>query len=729
MRNHHWNRRRFLRLAGGTTVASLAAASTPAGGAAAAGVGAGTSVARSAGATGCSKFGPGTTLVDLGAPLPDITIMRAAFGVDATGRSVMYLVPAGENAALNIIDTHTHQRLAAIPLPGARGSWAITTDPSGAVYIGAYSNAHLYRYDPTSQTVSDLGAPIAGEAQVYGLSSGPDGTIYGGTYPNCHAFAYDPDTDTVTDFGRVDTESRYVRAAVFAADQDALIAGVFSPVPKLVRIDVGTGAMTDITPPGMIGVGVNELGYAGGIVFAALDGVLYAVDAVTGQQQSFTDAETGTTHATMTVGSRFISEVHHGSIYLSGSKASGRELRKVDLASLTSSIVRTADGTPITLGAGGQGFGLIEEDGDTILYGKVGTSSGLSFTYNLDTQSYVSWTGDVLPDYAPLAHILVGEPGSPHADQVIISGYLGGATAVYDNTSGTFDDDQPKLGQVEGWCWHDDSVIAGVYPTATIKQWDPSGGADPAALFSLQDGHQQNRPFAVITVGTTIYTATLPDYGEHGGALSVYDLTTSALTVHRNIVPDQAIAALTSSGPLIYGGSAIQGGGGTDPIAAEAKLFAFDPITATKVGEWTAVPGANTINEVSVGPDGHLWGLADGTVFSFDPVSEMVVSTVTMYSGTTGGHGGEMVWHPNGLLYVTSRYAFYSVDPVAGTSALVQSGVERASLAGDGSIYLTYQPAGGLARTNLARFTPGPRARHWHARDAAAQTAGQGDRC
>ncbi len=689
----------------------------------------GTSVPRSAGATGCSKFGPGTTLVDLGAPLPDTTIMRAAFGVDATGRSVMYLVPAGENAALNIIDTHSHQRLAAIPLPGARGSWAITTDPSGVVYIGTYSNAHLYRYDPVTQTVSDLGAPIAGEAQVYGLSSGPDGRIYGGTYPNCHAFVYDPDTDSVTDFGRVDAESQYVRAAVFAADQNALIAGVFSPIPKLVRIDVVSGTMTDITPPGMTGVGVNELGYAAGIVFAAVDGVLYAVDVVTGQQQSFTDAETGTTHTTMTVGSRFISEVHQGSIYLAGSKVSGRELRRIELATLTSSIVRTADGTPITLGAGGQGFGLIEEDGDTILYGKVGTSSGLSFTYNVDTQSYLTWTGDVLPDRAPLAHILVGEPDGPHADKVVISGYLGGATAIYDSTTGTFDDDQPKLGQVEGWCWYDNTVIAGIYPTATIKQWDLNGGTNPVSLFNLQDSHQQNRPFAVITVGSTIYTGTLPDYGEHGGALSSYDLSTSALTVHRNVVVDQAIASLTESGGLIYGGSAIQGGGGTEPIATEAKLFAFDPITATKVGEWTVVSGANTINEVSVGPDGHLWGLADGTVFSFDPVGETVVSTVTMYNGSTGGHGGEMVWHPNGLLYVTSRYAFYSVDPLAGTSALVQSGVERASLAHDGSIYLTYQPVDGLARTNLARFTPGPRARQWHARDAAAQAAGQGNRC
>jgi hypothetical protein len=64
---------------------------------------------------------------DLGTPLTSLTIMMGAIGKEADGSDVVYAVPAGENARLNIVDLHTRQLERAIPLPSASRSPASST--------------------------------------------------------------------------------------------------------------------------------------------------------------------------------------------------------------------------------------------------------------------------------------------------------------------------------------------------------------------------------------------------------------------------------------------------------------------------------------------------------------------------------------------------------------------------------------------------------------------------
>ena len=46
---------------------------------------------------------------DLGAPISSLTVMEGAIGRTPDGRDVVYAVPAGENAQLNVVDLHTRQ--------------------------------------------------------------------------------------------------------------------------------------------------------------------------------------------------------------------------------------------------------------------------------------------------------------------------------------------------------------------------------------------------------------------------------------------------------------------------------------------------------------------------------------------------------------------------------------------------------------------------------------------
>src|SRR5688500_5470337 len=148
---------------------------------------------------------------DLGPPISSLTVMEGAIGRTPDGRDVVYAVPAGENARLNVVDLHSRQLIRTVPLTGAAGGWAIVVVPNGDVYLGTYANAHLYRYSPVTGEVTDLGQPIPGQSQIYGLTADPSGNVYAGTYPNAHAFKYDPSTGQVTDYGSLDPVQQYAR--------------------------------------------------------------------------------------------------------------------------------------------------------------------------------------------------------------------------------------------------------------------------------------------------------------------------------------------------------------------------------------------------------------------------------------------------------------------------------------------------------------------------------------
>src|SRR5690242_14225007 len=252
---------------------------------------------------------------DLGSPVSSLTIMEGAVGRTPDGRDVVYAVPAGENARLNVVDLHSRQLLRTVPLPGAAGGWAIVVVPNGDVYLGTYANAHLYRYSPVTGEVTDLGQPIPGQSQIYGLTSDPDGNVYAGTYPNAHAFKYDATTGEVTDYGSLDPVQQYARSTVYDPDHNKLFVGVSTPNARLLRIDVATKAVEDITPPGTTAKDFIDLDYAGGKVFANASSRLVVVDAVTGEQVKYTDATTGQEVMDYPIAARGVSPAGPGGVY------------------------------------------------------------------------------------------------------------------------------------------------------------------------------------------------------------------------------------------------------------------------------------------------------------------------------------------------------------------------------------------------------------------------------
>jgi hypothetical protein len=209
------------------------------------------------------------------------------------------------------------------------------------------------------------------------------------------------------------------------------------------------------------------------------------------------------------------------------------------------------------------------------------------------------------------------------------------------------------------------------YPGARISVYDPKKplkfgdgeDANPRELGPLGEG--QDRPRAMVSGRhNKIYIGTYPDYGLHGGAISVYDPKKNERRVYRHIVKDQSIASLAyiEKIDLIAAGSSVRGGGGTRAIEKEAKLILWDPKEEKKIFEMVPVSEAKTILSLAVSTEGILYGITDNEkVFVFD-VDKRVTRKV-MDLGLKEPREISLQMGPEGRLYGLTKEAIFYIDP------------------------------------------------------------------
>lgn len=666
-----------------------------------------------------SPAAPDGTFSDLGQPITSLTIHQSAVGKNAAGEPVVYGVVAGTDAPLNVVNLLTGELEATVPLPGASGAWGITVTDDGLVYLGSYNTGRLYVYSPTTGEVTDLGRATSSAQLLYGLSSAPDGTVYGGTYPNAHAFRYDPVSGEFTDFGSMAPDEAYARSTAYDPVSETLYVGAATN-PRIYRIDPFTGTKTDVTPDGLKGQQSKSpyyMTYGDGKIYVNVENTLWILDAATGA--AITPTLVDGTAAPSYPLSGLVSPAQDGAVYFTTFVGSQRSLVRLDTTTDVLTPLTNPDGSPANVSDPGIGYGWADVDGSPVLFGKMGNYGGVGIAYDPATQTLTPRTLAFEPIPSRLQNVSV----RPDTGDVFVNAYLNGSTAILDIDAGT-NARTLQLGQTEDWTWHDGKLYAGTYPNGSLVEYTPAtetSAATSTTLFSLKAEYAQNRPRAVVVTDDHIYVGTTPDYGLYGGALTVYNRADKTFTVNRNVVQDQTVGSLVVADGVLYGGSSVEGGESTSPIATEAKLFTWDPAGDTKTGEYTIVPGARAINGLGVGPDGNIWGMADGTLFSFDPASHTVLTRISVAPGFTTSGDGYLRWHPNGFAYVSVRGSLYAIDPgSAEVTPIREGGVNRLVLAPSGTMYMLMKPVGSNFLMNLASFTPGPTATPQKPWDAAA---------
>jgi len=655
---------------------------------------------------------------NLGVQVTRAMIMRSDVGKDKTGRPVLYTVILGNPAVLSIVDVASGNVIKSLSLPGTSGAWGVKVSTDNTVYLGAYNAGLLYRYNPETDELKNLGHPFkTPDTVLYPMDAMPDGKVYGGSYDSGHAYEFDPATGKFRDLGDMTTtteKERWIRVTVADPVNRKLYFGIGNN-PQLVEYDLATSTKRDLLPEEYADItAVYDLNLAGGRLFCRKEThnpyEYFVLDVKTGKTVPVTNADTGETSSVFINMSRGLSPVSPvaNKMYYSDDK---RMMCEYDLD--TNTVKRLAFNTDSAI----TGYSFVQLNDPQwpgyTLVGTVGNQSKI-YRYNLETGKGEVQDIDLPGQPVNIHDIITGPDG-----KIYTGGYLAGNMGVFDPaTSKTVH--LNGSGQTEGLAFLGSKLYMGVYPNARIyefdteREWNPTASGDsqnPNHLFDLTDNDKipgytnQDRPWAMAGSPKLqkVFIGTTPKNGMLGGVLAVWDARTrQEPEVYWNVVPEQSIVSLLVKDGLVYGGSSIWGGMGIEPSKKEGELFIWDPAKKEKVFSIVPVPGKVTVSTLHQGPDGKIWGFAQGTLFVFDPASHKVVYTKNEFPKGGGRYReGSFVNSKDGAVYGTCDGTLFKIDPATMKLTPLATGCVRVVADKQGRLY-TY----GEGRTVMYQYDP-----------------------
>ncbi|MFC4025063.1 FIMAH domain-containing protein [Oceanobacillus longus] len=612
---------------------------------------------------------------NLGSPIESVAIYDSTYGKE-DGRDVMYTTASGNPAIFQVIDLVSQEVLRTFPLEGSESSWTHITVPNGNVYIGG--NGTLYEYSPETKEVTNLGG--IGESVVYGLSYDEEGRVYFGSYPNAKAGRYDPHTGEMTDFGSVAPGQSYTRSTAYHDGYLYLGVGVDNHVAKL---DLETGNYEQIDIPDGItpGSSIWQMDAAGKYIVAGIGGGSNAL--------LFYDTETDEWSDTYYLNNKGLRLVQgqpgSNKVYF----LQNNRLQEIDLETLE------ATDTGVVFGTFLRNTSWVEVPNDPELPGlslvTVQFGGGVTFM-NLETKKVKTTQYPIVGNPIPIQTLEKGPDSN-----LYMSGYPGGKASVYNPETGSTE--SFALGQAEGMAAIGDNMYFGVYPGASIFEWNTT--EDVIAPKQIYKIPEQDRPFVMTPANEKLYIGTIPEYGHLGGSLTILDPDSVEDTViHENVVNNHSIAGLAEKDGKLYGSTTVAGGLGIDPTETAAKIFVWDIENGEKIEEFVPeIPGATLqpkmISGMSLGPDGRLWSVADGTIFAMNPDTLEIVKSKNIYPEVTNRGMWRPVhirWSEDGILYTTMAGKVTAIDPeTLEYETLNTSPTELMTLGDDGNIYYSSQ--------------------------------------
>lgn len=599
-----------------------------------------------------TKFG---TPVDLGYPIRSTSINDGVMGIEG-GRNVLYTTASTTPAVFNVIDVKNNELLRYFELKGVAQSWRHIIAPDGTVYIGAITSSNtgeLWSYSPVTKTVQKL-TGIGSEKSVWSMTTDPAGNVYIGTYDNGKLYKYNPQTKELKDYGTVVAGRNYIRSMAYY--DGYIYAGMGLPF-DVVKVNVETGAKEVISAevPGILGVAHEKMEFA--YDMAVVDKYLFVkVSGEVGLRLVYYNLEEQKWE-NKSIGVDPVSQrgvMSYNQIPVADGKAyvpAHGGILEVDLTTLDTRNTGISFGTSLR-GAAWVDMGIPEftPDRTIVTIQANGKLSALDVKKGIrkDLPGVVAKGGPI-----PIHNMERGTDG-----RLYMTAYPGGVGGVFDpktNESTNF-----LVGQAEGIVSAGNKVYYGVYPGGHIYEVDISGGkmTEPKELFQIGSG--QDRPYKMEYADGKLIIGTIPDYGELGGALTIYDLASGEKQVYRNIIQDHSIVGLAYKDGKIYGSTTKYGGSNTTPPTSNPEVFVWDIAKKemtmhTQLTSLTGLGKHRMISGLTFDKDGLLWGAVDGILFALNPDDLSIKKQKNIYADVKD-YG---MWRPyysrwgeDGLLYI-----------------------------------------------------------------------------
>jgi hypothetical protein len=141
---------------------------------------------------------------------------------------------------------------------------------------------------------------------------------------------------------------------------------------------------------------------------------------------------------------------------------------------------------------------------------------------------------------------------------------------------------------------------------------------------------------------------------------------------------------------LVYGGTTVAGGQGSVPTTTEAKLFVWDVEKKEKIAEFVPVPGKRALTALTVGPDGNIWGMADGVLFSLNPETNEIISSHELDpKASSNWRNAYLEIGTDGNFYGIISRKFFKFEPATGAYEFIAGNVDHMTQDDFGSFYLS----------------------------------------
>ncbi|MBE7021194.1 MAG: hypothetical protein E7411_07165 [Ruminococcaceae bacterium] len=607
----------------------------------------------------------------------------------------MYTTINGTPAVFNVYDITKGELIASHAMANSKNVWCHLVNPvNGNVYI--IGNSNLYEYNPSSDTMTDLGDFSSTEGASFTGACDENGNVYIGTTTNAKIIKYNINDKKFHDMGPVTQGAVYVRSLNYLSGY--LYAGIKGDgFVKFYKININDFSDKEEIPLPRSGdydssvmSSVNWV-YSGTVignkialyVHTASKYILLVYDTV---NEEF--VETGYSGGFKGL---YTSPVKDGKSYFFGDG-------KIKYIDVNTGLVYGLD---INTGSDAiYGASWIEKDGKEKLT-VVNSKNGNLIYYDLDSgeKSEDINSADLTTTFYPIQSVEAGDFKNGD-DGIYLGSYAGTSSLRYDVSEGT------KLifptSQIEGMTYCDGIQYMGMYTKAGLYKFDHKkspGSNNPEYLGRI--GTNQDRPFALCAGDGKVFAGTIPDYGYLGGEIGIYDISSDTLTSSGVIIENQSIMSLAYKDGYIYGSTTVWGGLSSTPdVSTPAKIFKYNPETNEVV--WTFTPELNSISDplwigsVAFDKNGKLWAVSGNTLFSMDVDTKEIRAEIRFadYTFSTTSHQ----WRPiyirfdgNGNLYTNiASIQIVNVDNPGDRISLkdvINKAVHLFTLDPDGNIY------------------------------------------
>lgn len=530
------------------------------------------------------------------------------------------------------------------PVTGAT-SQAISPDPTanfptgalrardGRIYVGVAYAGHLYRYDPATERLDDLGAiNLPGDTFPCNMDEDENGVIWIGCYGSAGLTSYDPATRVFTRHGRMDETDMYCYPCVGAGG--TIACNIKMTRPHVVVYDPVSGRRETVGP-----VVVTEDGGSLSL-YRAADGQLYIGSTAGDFRLNGFEAEPVDT----------LPDPARPPTLSDGSTADFAD-RKIQMFR-EMAITHPGSGRtriiPVAYESAGSEIFLVHRGPDGNMYGS-----------------------SILP-----LHLFRHDPSAGAMDDLGICTTATGEAYSMANMDG-------KL----YICSYPGAVLS-VYDPARPYHFGKDSKSNPRDLGRMDETSYRPRSMVAGPQGR-VWTASVPNYGMWGGPLSWYDPETDEFGTYRDIAGEAscwALAWLEVHG-LLAVGTTIDGGTGTQPRVDQASLFLWDYAAEEKAWEGRLPVEVTAVNALAVVAGGLLCGTActgsESLIFVFDPVDRRFTQVVPLPGGRS--LEGGLQTGPDGGVYGFTTGCFYCFDPGAGTVTTIHD--ERAAFQHPGPMY------------------------------------------